>query len=377
VVWLSPGFRVYRRRFMELSIGLLGQEHVDLVVAHAHAPVTTQQEGELSDTAPSRQLHALRAHPGRSEVIVSTAPPGWFAADLLVLPESIGYPTSWGMLIARRIAGRRVAVFGHGADFSRPGRSGLTERLSRWRMRHVDWWFAYNEVSRDAVVARGMPASRVTPVQNTLDLDELVAARARLTAHDLDSIRDDLALGEGPVGLFIGALHGDKRLPELIAATDHIHRAIPEFSLVVVGDGPARAEVRDAAATRPWVRVRPGDTSAVRARYWAVADVATYPAWAGLAVNEALAMGVPPVIGSAWPHPPEASYVVDGENGVVVAGPHDMVEWAHAVVGLLRDRSRLDALRAGALLTGAELSIDAMARRFVAGVLDALVAPRR
>ena len=55
------------------------------------------------------------------------------------------------------------------------------------------------------------------------------------------------AAAGAPVGLYCGSLYPDKRLDLLLAAAEKVHEKHPGFRLVVVGDGPSRPFVTDAA----------------------------------------------------------------------------------------------------------------------------------
>ncbi|MDZ7677397.1 MAG: glycosyltransferase [Acidimicrobiales bacterium] len=377
VVWLAQGFREYRRAFLHMVQARLGEAGVTFIAAHTHAALHTNQPGELRDTCPSMPLRAKRWRPLGREVLVSAFPPEWLNADLVVLPESIAYPTAWSILAARAVRNRRTAIFGHGTDFAKPGRDDLAEKLNRWRMRHLDWWFAYNEPSVDAVVDRGMPKDRVTSVQNTLDTEGLATVRAQLTNEEHQALRSELGVGAGPIGLFMGALYPNKRPDLLIAIAQRIRTRHPGFALLIVGDGELATTVEQARAARPWVVRVPGDTTEGRARYWAIADVALYPSAAGLAINEALRLGVPPVISSRFPHGPEASYVQHDVSGLIVDS-NDPQVIADQVADLLSDAERSKRLSAGARAVGSELTIDEMVKRFSHGVLEALErAPHR
>lgn len=376
VIWLAQGFREYRRAFLIEAERELARSRLSFSAAHAHASLHTNQPGELSDTAPSHQLRSLRFRPRGREALFSSFPQHWLSAELVVLPEATGYATGWAILEARRLAGRRTAVFGHGTDFARPGRDDIAERLNLWRMGHVDWWFAYNEQSAEAVIERGMPADRVTRVNNTLDTSGLIAVADELTEADRRRIRCELGLGDGPIGVFIGALYDEKRIDFIIEAAERVRDHHPHFAMVVVGDGPQTSYVEAEASRRPWLRKMPGDTTDHRARYWAIADVATYPAAGGLAINECLSLGVPATICAGFPHGPEASYIEHDVNGIIVPGG-DPEQYATAVSALLDDADRHKRLSAGARRTGSALSIEAMASLFCNGVLHALERPTR
>jgi starch synthase (maltosyl-transferring) len=133
--------------------------------------------------------------------------------------------------------------------------------------------------SRD--VAR-LPADRLTLIPNGIDparFDNVAAARP-----------DELGIPPGaPWSLFVGRLEPQKGLPTLLDAALLVRRQLPEWHLVVVGDGPDRGALEERS------RALPGLAAHV---HWIGRrnDVAALLQAAGLLVLPSLWEGMPNVV---------------------------------------------------------------------------------
>jgi len=195
-----------------------------------------------------------------------------------------------------------------------------------------------------------VPAERVLHLPPFLDLEPYRSAaaareesRARLAReHRLDA-------GIPWIAVVAMMRHGDKLASYLALAGTLARVADVPWRLLVVGDGPARAEVRaalDAAVPGRTVflgEVKNRDIAPV----YAACDLTVWPAINeayGMALLEAQAAGLP-VVSCALRGVPDV--VADGESGVLVKAG-DFEALAGAVRGLLLDRERCRRLGEGA-----------------------------
>lgn len=278
-------------------------------------------------------------------------------------------------LMAARYFGKipRVAFFGHGRNFQ--SRSpGAIESFKRWLAALPDWWFCYTTLSADAVLSSGFPRERITVFENTIDTQQLQSDLDSVSEADVASLRAQLGMQFDQMALFIGGLHDDKRLDFLVAAADLIKKRIPDFELVVAGDGPSRRSLELLSECRPWMKILGPVFGPSKAALLRQAKLILMPGLVGLVVIDSFAAGVPLVTTSYPYHSPEISYLREQENGVVV-NPHDSIElYSEAVCRLLLDESELSRLARNAATTGRLLTIDNMVERFAAGVLQAIKA---
>jgi phosphatidyl-myo-inositol dimannoside synthase len=166
-------------------------------------------------------------------------------------------------------------------------------------------------------------------------------------------IRRRHRLGQSPVVLCVGRLVARKGQDMLVRALPAIRRQVPGATLLLVGDGPARAvlhrladscDVSDAvvwAGSVPWCELP---------AYYAAGDVFAMPCRTrgrgldveglGLVFLEGAATGLPVVVGDAGG---ARETVRPGDTGELVNG-RDLVAVARAVATLLADPERAAAM---------------------------------
>jgi len=296
-------------------------------------------------------------------------------ADLVIVEQASRLLVNNVLLLMQSVGLARVAFWGHGANLQQHSASKTGELLKRVVSRYPHWWFAYTESTKERVAGLGYPSERITVVQNAQDTEELARIVDQLGDADARAFRDAFDLGSGPIGLFLGSLYREKRLPFLIDAGEHLARLRPDFRLVVAGDGPDRHVVEDAAERFEWLRYV-GRLEGVheRAQALTAASAVLMPGLVGLVVLDAFAAGKPLVTTAIDYHSPEIEYLRDGENGLMVAGADDPEVYANAIASLLRDDTRYQYLVAGCMRARTVYTLEAMVQRFIRGVADALAA---
>lgn len=297
--------------------------------------------------------------------------------DLVVLIQENRVLSNYPWLLGWRVRpGQKVAYWGHGRNLQSDAPQGLRERWKRWFVNRVDWWFAYTESTRSLLQADGFPEQRITVLDNAIDNDQFVADLASVAPRQLEACFSRIDAHPGaPVGLYCGSLYPDKRLDLLVAAADLVQARLPAFRLVVVGDGPSRATLTDAAKSRPWLHWVGVQRGIDKAAWFRTAQVYLSPGAVGLHVLDAFCAGVPMITTEGARHGPEVSYLVSGENGYIVTA--DARAYADVVLRLLGDAAELARIRAAAARDAKRYTLDHMVQRFVEGVEGCLATPRR
>lgn len=260
------------------------------------------------------------------------------------------------------------AFWGHGRNFQ--NRSQLAdrgERFKRWLLRKADWWFAYTQTSADVVEQAGYPPERITVLNNAIDTGALRRDLESVTDADVAALRAELGLGDAPVGLMLGSLYADKRPDFAMQAVELIRRQVPEFRLLVVGDGKQAHIVKEAAARSgraiQWLGVRKGRDKAVLLK---LSQLLFNPGLVGLNMLDSLLSGVPLLTTDCGLHSPEIAYLDSGRNGVMT--PDRLEDYVAAVVQLVRDEPLRARLSAACLEDAKEISLDRMVERFCDGI---------
>ena len=376
VVILQYRLLHYRVRLFELLRERCQQRDIKLHLVHGQA---TGREAGKQDTGHIDWADVVRnryVHVGGKDVLWQPFPGHLRDAGLVVMMQENRLISNYPLLFGLRGKATRVAYWGHGRNFQSGAPNGLRERWKRLLVGRVDWWFAYTERTRDVLLADGYPDDRITVLNNAIDNEELARDLAAVTPAQRHALRLEIgASDDAPVGLYCGSLYPDKRLDYMIAAADLIHDALPEFRLIIIGDGPSAGVVRAASLARPWVRWLGARTGRDKAEWFAVADLVINPGAVGLHVLDAFCSGAPMITTRESKHGPEIAYIEDGVNGVIVAG--DAVSYASAVTSLLRDRARLDALKRRARDDARRYTLANMVARFADGIDRCLGRPRK
>lgn len=201
--------------------------------------------------------------------------------------------------------------------------------LARWSHRRADRLIVNSEAARREEVEAGFPPERLDYVPNGTRL----AAPPALE-------RDALELPGGPLVVSVGQLEAVKGHLHLIEAWAAVRAAVPDATLILLGNGSLRAELEECAR-------RKGVATSVR--FLGFREPALpYLLACDLLVQSSVTEGMPnavleamaarrPVVATRVGGVPEV--VSDGETGVLVP-PADPQALARAIVGLLADPDR-------------------------------------
>lgn len=237
------------------------------------------------------------------------------------------YPDGVAAVMLGRRFGLPVVMTARGSDVTQLPDHALPRRMIRWAMRHADAMISVSAGLKRAMVALGGDEGRITVLRNGVDL---VGFRP---PGDRAALRAELGVA-GPMLLSVGHLIERKGHHHAIAAlTD-----LPEWTLLVVGEGPERARLEAQAArlgVAGRVRFEGAQPHAALPRYYGAADLlilaSSREGWANVLL-ESMACGTP-VVASDIPGNPEvvqrrAAGLVVGENTQAgfVAGIRDL--WA-------------------------------------------------
>jgi glycosyltransferase involved in cell wall biosynthesis len=185
--------------------------------------------------------------------------------------------------------------------------------------------------------------------------------------------RVSAGIKEGTVGVFCGNLSANKRLDFLFEAATLVHQAIPEFQLLLLGNGPLCEHVKIVAARNRFIRYIGPRIGVEKALFLKMSDLFLLPGAVGLAVLDAFAAGLPLLTTELPDHGPEVGYLENGRNGLITA--HDPKVYAQSVIDLLRDRTRREQLSQAACESGHRHSIEAMVQNFRHGIQECLALP--
>jgi glycosyltransferase involved in cell wall biosynthesis len=298
------------------------------------------------------------------------------SADLVIVEQAVKHLVNYAFLGRRLVTPQKVAFWGHGRNFQSRKPNSTQERVKRFISRHVDWWFAYNDLSASVVRELGFPADRITSVQNAIDTKALQSARDALDPRTLANLKAELGIASENVAVYTGGLYNEKRISFLLEAASLIRASISDFHLVIIGQGPDEDIVRRASQQYYWIHHMGPKNDVDKVPYWAISKVFLMPGLVGLAVLDSFALGVP-MVTTAYPyHSPEIDYLRNEKNGVMVGSWENPAEYATAVVDLLCDDTRRLQLIAAGKVDASLYTVENMAERFAGGIRSVLNAEK-
>ncbi len=216
-----------------------------------------------------------------------------------------GTVTEWGLAALKRVLGFRLIAWQCGFEYN-PGR--LKNALLPRFIPLFDHHLAYHSNAQRYALRYGARASQVTVMHNTIDERRIAPLEKPAARRALDA-RFPTLRGKVVV-LYVGALLDEKLLESVLDALDRLHH--PRLAFLMVGDGPHRPALEARCAGRADVVFAGRIVDGVGPIFDA-ADLFVLPGTGGLALNEAMAHGLPLLSGYADGSADDL--VQDGVNG--------------------------------------------------------------
>ncbi|MBW4092199.1 MAG: glycosyltransferase family 4 protein [Proteobacteria bacterium] len=240
------------------------------------------------------------------------------------------YPDGVAAVWLGAALGRPVVITARGTDVNLIPRYAVPRRLIQGAIAQAAGLVAVSAALAEVLVGLGAPAEKVTVLRNGVDLALFRPPQDRAAAR--------AALGlAGPTLISVGHLIERKGHDLVIAAL----ASLPDWSLLIVGEGPERAKL-EALAAHPGlagrVRLLGGRPHGELPALYGAADVlvlaSSREGWANVLL-ESMACGTPVVASDIWGNPevvqrPEAGRIVPRAAAAIAAGVADLAAAAPA-----------------------------------------------
>lgn len=134
------------------------------------------------------------------------------------------------------------AAVDHGTSREGGLRYRLTRAMETYALKRVDHVFTICEGLRHDIVARGLPAAKVTVIANAVDPKDFSAA-----PYAPGDLRHKLGLSDAVVLGFIGSFYAYEGLDLLLTALPRIIERLPNVKVLLVGGGPEENNLKQQA----------------------------------------------------------------------------------------------------------------------------------
>ena len=143
------------------------------------------------------------------------------------------------MPLMGKVFGIPVVTYCRGSDIHSIAQNRLQGRLIAWSLRLADRVFSVSGALKRDVVALGVDPDHVSVIFNGIEPD-------RFTPMSIEEARGRLSLDAGVrLAVCVSRLSAEKGIDVLVEAAARVKT--PDFRLVLVGDGPMRAQLEDQA----------------------------------------------------------------------------------------------------------------------------------
>lgn len=266
--------------------------------------------------------------------------------DVLIIEANTRYPSLRHAIQWMHQRKRPVIGWGLGA----PPSSGLLGAMKTRRrvnlIRSLDGVIAYSNKGRDEYRALGMPAERVSVAVN--------AASPRPTQPPPGRVRSP---GEPGAVVFIGRLQERKKIDNLLWACSQLAGPL-QPDLWIIGDGPAAQDFKLLAAQVYPSAIFPGAKHGEELEaYLTKADLFVLPGTGGLAVQQAMAFGLPIIVAqgdgtqadlvtpdNGWLIPDNDIDALRNALEEALSHPERLIRMGNASYQLVRDEINLEAM---------------------------------
>lgn len=372
VIVVQKAILNYRVPFLNELNDVLRVRGVELVTVAGTAPANLGLQDALGEVkggvrVPSTFFKGCFWLGGLSDHI--------YDSELVILLQNNSFLNIYPILFRHAWGkGPKVAFWGHGLNLNTTQKMPLRNLLKRYLSMHVDWWFAFTSMSKEILVSQGYDPSRITDVQNAVDTDEIRTAMTSRCKDEALALADRLFQGDRldriKVGVFCARLVPLKWVPFLIRSITIVHQKLPEFRMLIIGDGPQKELVDEFCQEQSWCVSLGAQYGSEKCKYLQLADVWLNPGGTGLMLLEAFALGIPFLTTDCGLHGPEIAYLELGRNGIMT-DPSELA-FAEGIIHLLRDDKLLKRMSQNAYESSQNYSISNMVENFSDGIFRCL-----
>ncbi len=240
--------------------------------------------------------------------------------DFELIDAHYFYPDGVAAVMLGRVLRKPVVITARGTDINLIPRYCLPRGQIKWAAKNAGGLVAVSQALKNALVSLGIEPGRIEVLRNGVDLEIFRPVDRELTRTQLNL--------SGPTLLSVGQLIERKANHLTIEAL----RSLPEFTLVLVGDGPEKASLQSLArqyGVAERVRYLGVVAHENLAPIYSAADAlvlaSSREGWPNVLL-EAMACGTPVIASDIWGNPevvtaPEAGCLMASRtsDGVVTA----------------------------------------------------------
>jgi glycosyltransferase involved in cell wall biosynthesis len=238
--------------------------------------------------------------------------------DIVVVEGTFGVITNGILLFCRRIMALPTLYWTAGWD--NPSIKGLRAKFKNFVislfLKLCDGAIVYGSSAVDYMIAHGLSRSKILVAQNTINVEAIIEDQFSWKMRGME-IRKKLVIDTKNIIVYVGHMAPIKRVDVLLKAFFILRQQKEDLALLIVGKGEQLDRLKNNIDTQhiPDVYFAGEVVEGVEA-YFAAGDVFVMPGTGGLALNQAMALGLPVIASIA--DGTQKDLIIQGENGFIV-----------------------------------------------------------
>jgi len=276
--------------------------------------------------------------------------------DVVIVEHASKLLDNYFLFVLQQLGWISLCYFGHGRNFQSHREISLARKLKQLMVRRVARWFAYTEISRQALLEQQVPEEKIVIVNNTLTVTKKLEEQ-EIPRHPLRFV-------------YIGGLYKEKRLDLIFETMQRLLPEYPKLELQIAGTGPDQPLVETFANEHDWCSYVGPVFGEDRDRFLLSATAIVMPGPVGLVAIDSFHYAVPILTTSCDNHGPEVAYLENNFNALILDSYGDVDSFTPLVRQFLQSNKLSDRLREGCRESASRHTIEDTAAKFVEGVLS-------
>lgn len=367
VVIIEKSLKFYRLHFYNLLRENLGQKGIELILVYGSDDKITFNDEDMNwgkkITNYTFTLFGRRLYYQSALKYIKDA-------DLIIIDQASSSLINYFLWILNLIRYRKVAYWGHGKNFQSTSSFSFSEIIKKYMTRSIYWFFAYNELSKQILIKNGYPETRITCINNTIDVENISEELNKFDRSEVIRCKEELGIKSDNVCVYIGGMYKEKRIGFIIESLLEIKRNVKDLEVIFIGDGPERDFILELTKTNDWIQFLGFQDHIEKIPYLRLSKLILIPGAVGLVVIDSFIFGVPLITTDCKLHGPEIYYLENGKNGIMT--DNNITSYSRAIIDLLQNEDKRQKLVAGCKNSVDKYSMKSMVDKFTDGIISAL-----
>lgn len=262
----------------------------------------------------------------------------------------------------------KIAFWGHGKNFQGDPRSSK-ERFKKWYSNKVDFWFAYNDLSKKILIERGFKEANIEAVNNTIDTKSQIEIYNNITKVEKSRLKQEYLIEPtDPIGIFCASIYKDKQISFLLNSLEIVKSRVQNLKYFVIGKGEEDFKIFEYSKKNvDWFFYLGNKFNREKILFFSIADFQTIPGAVGLNIIDSFMFLCPLITTNINNHGPEISYLINNDNGIMTR--FNVEDYANSIINLISDNFLKKKLMQGCKKAREIYSIDNMVNNYFNGIL--------